>query len=466
MTEKVLLWFKNDLRLHDNETLTKAIVSGKQVLCIYIFDTKLYKNLELGFPKTDQVRFEFTKQCVADLKSNLIEIGGNLMVLTGEPEDLIPELVKMHACTTIFAEKEFGTEELSQLEIIKKSLSNDCEFDFTWGRTLYHLQDIPYAIPEIPLTSKAYRINTTKNTEVRKSYPKPKKIVCPKLSKIAWGELPEAADVGFMHNRNFSLTYVEGGETKALERLDFYLFESEQLTNYRWTRNRSLGLEYSSKFSPYMALGCLSPRTIFEAVKRYEKEVKKNQSTWWIIFEIVWRDYFTFKLMRFQNKVYRTEGYTDKTREFSNDPKLFQRWCEGQTGIPFIDAHMRQLNETGFMSNRGRVNCSSFLVYDYQIDWIWGASYFESKLIDYDVASNWMNWHTQAYQIWYTNPINQANKYKAQDFIRKWVSEIRDLDNITILIPWESDNQNYPKPYEILSKWTRSINKIKKLRLH
>lgn len=114
------------------------------------------------------------------------------------------------------------------------------------------------------------------------------------------------------------------------------------------------------------------------------------------------------------------------------------------------------------MSNRGRVNCSSFLVYDYQIDWTWSAAYFESKLIDYDVSSNWMNWHTQAYQIWYTNPVNQANKYKAQEFIRKWVPEIRSLNDMDILIPWESEIDEYPKPYCIYSKWTRAINKIKK----
>jgi len=465
MKTNALLWFKNDLRLHDNETLVKALASGGKILPVYIFDSKLYRNLELGFPKTDQVRLEFARQCVADLKKNLSKIGGNLMVLHGEPEILIPKLCSDHACDLIFAEQEFATEELNQINKIKKKLPKSSRFDFTWGRTLYHLEDIPYSIPKIPLTSKAYRINTTKNTDVRSTMAAPTKINVVELAEDQWGKLPEATDLGFGEMRNFSLTYMEGGESEALKRLDFYLFESEQLTNYRWTRNRSLGLEYSSKFSPYMALGCLSPRTIYEAVKQYEQHIKRNQSTWWLVFEIVWRDYFTFKLMRFQNQVYHTEGYTNKSREFTNNVSLFKRWCEGKTGIPFIDAHMRQLNETGFMSNRGRVNCSSFLVHDYLVDWTWGAAYFESKLIDYDVASNWMNWHTQAYQIWYTNPVNQANKYKAQEFIRKWVPELRHLDDMNILIPWESEIENYPKPVEIFSKWTRAINTIKKLEL-
>ncbi|WP_430908214.1 DASH family cryptochrome [Maribacter sp. 2-571] len=462
MKKNVLLWFKNDLRLHDNESLVKAIATGATILPVYIFDTERYRKLPLGLPKTDLVRLHFLKQCVSNLRENLKGIGGNLMILTGRPEIIIPKLIKEYNCHTVFAEQEFATEELVQIRQIGKEVEASCTFDFAWGRTLYHLKDIPYAINDIPLTSKAYRINTTKNAVVRGTFRKPKKMSCIALEPRAWSTLPDDKRLGFREGINFTETYVPGGETAALERLEFYTFKSEQLTGYRWSRNRSLGMEYSSKFSPYLALGCLSARTIYETVKRYEAEVKKNQSTWWLIFELIWRDYFTFKLMRFQNKVYHTQGYTDKTYNFKNSVELFHRWCAGETGIPFVDAHMRQLNATGFMSNRGRVNCSSFLVYDYQIDWTWGAAYFESKLIDYDVASNWMNWHAQAYQIWYTNPVNQANKYKAHEFIRKWVPELRHTNDREVLIPWEYDIEGYPSPNTIFKKWTRAITKIKK----
>ena len=457
----VILWFKNDLRLHDNETLVKAIASGRPILPIYCFDPDHYRPLKLGFPKTDMVRFDFLKESVYNLRENLKGIGGNLKILCGSAAILIPELAVQYRCTQIFTEQEFATEEMKVLSSVKQALPEYCKLELYWGRTLYHIEDIPYKIPDIPLTSKTYRIQTQQNSKIRKSFDTPKTLRTIGLPKSEWGELPEISQVGLDKEKNYALTFVEGGESKALERLNFYLFETEQLTSYRWTRNRSLGMDYSSKFSPYMALGCLSPRTIYEAVKSYEKTVKKNQSTWWMIFEIVWRDYFTFKLMRFQNAIYQTEGYSNKTHEFINDKELFGRWCEGQTGIPFVDAHMRQMNETGFMSNRGRVNCSSFLVYDYKVDWTWGAAYFESKLIDYDVGSNWMNWHTQAYQIWYTNPVHQGNKYKAQEFLRKWIPEICHLNDIDILIPWDSDVEGYPRPKEILSKWRRAINKIK-----
>lgn len=460
----ILYWYKNDLRLHDNPALVEALATGEAILPVYIFDTRLYQALESGFRKTDFVRFLFQKECVVNLRQNLKDRGGNLLIRFGNPERIIPDLAEKYHCKAIWCEAEFASEEKNTLTAIAEKLPSKCDINEVWGRTLYHLDDIPYAIEEIPLTSKAYRINTTKKTEVRDLLPEPSSISCADLDLSEWGEMPLAEDLGFDENPSYVQPLVKGGEDAALERLNQYSFETEQLTRYRWTRNRSLGMDYSSKFSPYLAYGCLSPRKVYHEVKRYEDEVKKNQSTWWLIFEMVWRDYFTFKLMRFHNKVYQTDGFTNKKIDFENDPALFSRWCEGTTGIPFIDAHMRQLSATGFMSNRGRVNCASFLVHDYKIDWTRGAAWFESKLIDYDVGSNWMNWHMQAYQIWYTNPVNQANKYSAQEFIRKWVPEIADLDDCFILIPWEADEIDYPKPNEIFSKWNRSINKIKKER--
>lgn len=459
MSAPAIYWFKNDLRLHDNEGLINAITNGSPILPVYIFDPFLYRKVNLGFTKTDAVRFDFINQCVADLRKNLKAIGGNLKVVVGNPSKIIPRIAKEYKCEAIYAEDEFATEELILLKAFRKNLPENCKLHLTWGRTLYHIDDLPYKIPEIPLTSKAFRINTQKATEVRKTFPKIEQLTVFEI--VDWGELPSPEEVGLNETKNYQETYVKGGETEALKRLDYYLFETEQLTSYRWTRNRSMGMEYSSKFSPYMALGCLSPRAIYEAVKKYEKEIKKNQSTWWLIFEVVWRDYFTFKLMRFQNQVYQTEGYVNKKIEFTDDNELFKRWCEGQTGIPFIDAHMRELNATGFMSNRGRVNCASFLVHDYLVDWTWGAAYFESKLIDYDVGSNWMNWHAQAYQIWYTNPVHQANKYNTQEFIRRWVPELRELNDTDILIPWETLQAEYPKPHTVFKKWTRAVNKIK-----
>ena len=525
----VLYWFKNDLRLHDNEALSQAVATGEPLLCCYCFDNKQYKLSDLGFYKTNQIRFQFLLDCLSDLRNQLQNLGGDLIVLTGDPTKEISKLVEKYAVDTIFTEEEHAEEELENLRAVEASLPKPCHLQTYWGRTLYHRDDIPFSIPEIPLVSKTYRIKTTKETEVRPCISTVIEINF--LAIDTYTDLPnftsitseveanpftqpitefkhrndikytsqqternlenQSSDLALFSDSDFntdekhptstelargvadttslysnisalSKPYLRGGEQAAIDRLDHYINEVDGLKNYKWTRNRSLGLDYSSKFSAYLAYGCLSPRLIYHRVKQYEIETKKTYGSWWFIFELVWRDFFIFRHMRVGKALFSKNGFKGKKLVFEDSKLLFERWCLGLTGIPFVDAHMRQLNQTGYMSNRGRVNCASFLIHDYKVDWRWGASYFESRLIDYDVSVNWMNWHMQAFEIWYTNPIHQSNKYKAQDYIRTWIPELSALDDVTILIPWENREVDYPKPAELLTKWTRSINLIKK----
>lgn len=456
-----LVWFKKDLRLHDNEALQTAIRECDEIVFCFCVKQKNFEKLELGFRKADINRFKFLEQAVIDLQKNLENAGAHLIIGAESAIQTLPEIVQKYEITNIYAEEEYASEELNLIAEIQTILPA-INFHFFWSKTLYHKNDIPFDIPNIPLTSKAYRIPAGKEAEPRPPFPAPK--ILKSFPDAKSTKFPSYKTYGFTNKEYDSASpFLEGGETLALERLQYYTFKSQLLTGYRWTRNRSEGLDYSSKFSPYLALGCISPREIFAVVKEYEKLITKNQSTWWLIFELVWRDYFTFKGMKFGDEIFKTKGYKNKDVDFENDPEKFERWCTGTTGIPFVDAHMRQLNETGYMSNRGRVNCASYFVHDLKIDWTWGAAYFESRLIDYDVSANWMNWHMQAFEIYYTNPVHQANKYKAQDYIRKWIPELRDHDDIAVLIPWQFDIPAYPKPIEIFPKWTRAINLIQKL---
>ncbi len=455
-----LVWFKNDLRLHDNEALCQAISSCDKVICCYCLESSLFKELDLDFRKADINRFKFLEQSVLNLRQNLSNINGHLIITGTSALIDIPKLIKQYNITEIFAETEYAFEELTLIENLKKKIP-DVQFNFFWGKTLYHIDDIPFTIENIPLTSKAYRIPTAEKSAPRKPFKSPLKITSHLQAKN--NSFPDYKNYGFS-DADYKSTqpFLQGGETKALERLLYYTFESQQLTGYRWTRNQSLGTDYSSKFSSYLALGCISPRQIFETVKNYEEHIKRNQSTWWLVFELVWRDYFTFKGMKFGVSIFASSGFKNKIIEFENNLENFERWKNGVTGIPFVDAHMRQLNETGYMSNRGRVNCSSYFVHDLKIDWTWGAAYFESKLIDYDVSANWMNWHMQAFEIYYTNPVYQGLKYKSKEFLQKYIPELAQIDDNRIYAPWEYDIASYPRPIEVYSKWQRSINQIKK----
>ncbi|AZI26478.1 DASH family cryptochrome [Pedobacter sp. G11] len=460
MKKRGLVWFKNDLRLHDNEALVMAQQECADLVFCYCIEKNGFEKLALGFRKADIIRFKFLKQAVFDLRKNLTSLGAHLIIGEASALKTIPELVKQYGITDVYAEEEYASEELNLVRSVTDVLPTTT-FHFYWGKTLYHKDDIPFDIQNIPLTSKAYRIPASKESTPRKTFDIPTTLNA--VKQVKTHRFPAYSMYGFSKNEyEKAKPFVAGGETEALKRLEYYTFKSELLTGYRWSRNQSDGLDYSSKFSPYLALGCISAREIYEKVMAYEAKVKKNQSTWWLVFELVWRDYFTFKAMRFGNRIFQSKGYKNKNPDWENDPVKFEKWCNGTTGIPFVDAHMRQLNQTGYMSNRGRVNCSSYLVHDLKVDWTWGAAYFESKLIDYDVTSNWMNWHMQAFEIWYTNPVHQSNKYKAQEFIRKWIPELAKNNDVEVLIPWTFDIPAYPKPIDVYQKWSRAIGLIEK----
>jgi deoxyribodipyrimidine photo-lyase len=256
----------------------------------------------------------------------------------------------------------------------------------------------------------------------------------------------------------------KGGETAAMERLEEYFWTKDLLKTYKETRNGLIGVDYSSKFSAWLALGCISPRGILEEVKRYEKERKKNDSTYWLIFELIWRDYFKFISRKHGSRIFKIGGLKNQIDLWKRDVANFELWKSGQTGIPFVDANMRELKSTGFMSNRGRQIVASFLVNDLESDWTWGASYFESVLVDYDVCSNWANWMYVAgvgndpRENRYFNILRQAKNYdKYGDYVRIWIPELNVMRGFDIHQPWELSTgdlksmgielgKNYPLP--------------------
>lgn len=153
-----------------------------------------------------------------------------------------------------------------------------------------------------------------------------------------------------------------------------------------------LGANYSSKLSAWLANGSVSARKIYWEVKQFEKEIITNESTYWLIFELIWRDYFKYTSLKHGNKIFRLSGILNKELDWGNDDQLLQKWITGETSQSFVNANMKEIAATGFMSNRGRQNVASFWSKEIKQDWRIGAAYFESMLIDYDVHSNWGNW--------------------------------------------------------------------------
>ncbi len=153
-----------------------------------------------------------------------------------------------------------------------------------------------------------------------------------------------------------------------------------------------MGGDYSSKLSPWLAMGCISPKSVYREIKRYEASRKKNASTYWLFFELLWRDFFRFMAKKHGKSIFLPGGITGTPPQNRKDLDAFTKWQHGETGEPFVDANMKELLTTGYMSNRGRQITASYLIHDLGVLWTWGAEWFENRLIDYDPSSNWLNW--------------------------------------------------------------------------
>ncbi|MDI1256047.1 MAG: DASH family cryptochrome [Flavobacterium sp.] len=388
-----IVWFKTDLRLNDNETLIKAITQNDEIIPIYCFDDSHFETTQYGFKKTGNFRAQFLLESLLDLDRNLRKLGSGLLIVKGKPEVEIPIIIKQYKAKKIYAKREVAFEEKQTEELVQNTIWKlQCEMVTVSTSTLYHAEDLPFSIKDIPDVFTQFRRKTEQDAVVRPIFDKPTAIKSPEIPALI---LPTLKDLGLIPIKIDTRAAIQfkGGESEAVKRLNHYFFESKLISNYKLTRNEMVGENYSSKFSAWLALGCISPRFIYDALKKYEALNTANESTYWLVFELLWRDYFRFMIKKYQNKFFHKAGIQDKEITANNqNTNQLQKWIAGKTGVDFIDANMIELQLTGFMSNRGRQNVASYLCNDLKLDWRYGAAYFEQQLIDYDVSSNWGNW--------------------------------------------------------------------------
>ncbi|GAV63671.1 DNA_photolyase domain-containing protein/FAD_binding_7 domain-containing protein [Cephalotus follicularis] len=404
-----IVWFRNDLRILDNEALFKAWVSSEMVLPVYCVDPRLFETTYyFGFHKTGASRAQFLIECLVDLKRNLMKRGLNLLIKHGTPEEVIPSLAKSFGAHTVYAQKESCSEELNIEKLVIKGLrqvmlpsssnkstivgsTDGSQLQLIWGSTMYHIDDLPFNTSSLPDVYTQFRKSVEAKCRIRGCIKLPASLGPPPIVDN-WGGPPSIDQLGLQSQKVIKGMKFVGGESAALSRVSEYFWKKDLLRMYKETRNGMLGSDYSTKFSPWLASGSLSPRFIFEEVKRYERERQANDSTYWVLFELIWRDYFRFLSIKYGNSLFHLGGPRKVERQWSQDQKLFDSWKDGCTGYPLIDANMRELSTTGFMSNRGRQIVCSFLVRDMGIDWRMGAEWFETCLLDYDPCSNYGNW--------------------------------------------------------------------------
>lgn len=390
--QTAIVWFRNDLRLHDNITLLQAIAHNQQIVPLYILDNAIARGCLHSFPKLGAYRRQFLVQCVTDLRSNLQEVGADLIVCEGDTIAVLQALCTQYNATAIYYSKEVAPEEVTlENRLTQAADQMGVAVHSYHNATLLNRENLPFSIANLPDVFTTFRQQVERVNSIPPALPPLSINVPADMQQVHIpAALPLTAQPTPLDKR--AAIHFTGGETAAIARVQQYLWETDGASTYFETRNGLVGHAYSTKLSPWLATGAISARYIHAQVKQYEQERIANKSTNWIIFELLWRDFFRLTMEQYGNKFFLPGGPKGKRPATTADDDAFQQWINGTTNDDFVNANMRELMYTGFMSNRGRQVVASYLVHDLKVNWLKGAAYFESMLVDYDVHSNYGNW--------------------------------------------------------------------------
>jgi len=389
MPKKVAFWFTDDLRLQDNLALNWACNHYASIAFIYVINhhdlgPNNYQHKAIGAH-----RIRFIYQSLFDLEQQLKSLGHRLIILEGQPASEVCRFVAEQQIDVVVRSKPVGWCEQKSWQVIEEHLPQVRCFA-TWNHTLFKPEQLALT-PQHLNSFSSFR----KHVEYHKIAVQP--------VGDALSTLPQPIQVPYSQGltlQNFAQKYVtpstadnpfKGGEHHAMAHVHDY-FSSAAPSSYKLTRNQLDGWDSSSKFSPFLALGNLSPRYIWQQLKEYEAQQGVNDSTYWIGFELLWREYFQWSALQQQARLFSFQGQAEHKPKTSYYSSRFKKWCNGETPYALVNACMKELNATGFMSNRGRQIVASCLVNELAVDWRYGAAYFQQQLLDYDVACNWGNW--------------------------------------------------------------------------
>ncbi len=391
MGKKILVWFRNDLRLHDNEMLVEAVSKADEILPVYIFDPRHFERTHYHSFKTGATRAKFLIESVSSLQQVLVQMGGNLLVLQGHPEEILPGLVEKYELTEVYHHREVASEETAVSVKVEDALWKlKVNLKHFIGHTLYNKEDLPFPIKDIPDVFTQFKKKTERDAVVKPCFTTPTAITFVDLEN--WGEIPGLAEL--LQNPAAAMlkikTDFKGGEQEALAHLHDYLHAGEGMMLANATLKKH---EIVSKLSAWLALGCLSPREVYWKMKEAETNYGVKPYFNQIVLGILWRDYYRFMFKKYGNTFFKPQGF--KKDGFSlrlENTAALQNWKDGQTGQPLVDACMQELNTTGYINQIARQLVATYLVKELGLNWVLGAAYFEEQLIDYCPASNWGNW--------------------------------------------------------------------------
>lgn len=408
-----LYCFTQDLRIADNHLLQAAIEQSKAISFVYVVDPSWFKPSNYHHQPVGELRRKFIWQSLQDLQQELSANGYRLHILFGGTVKVLSTLLQTGKFDTLAMAETVGVYESQQRRALLKH-HPDVHLLSDWSHTLYTPSQLRSA-KCLPEQQQGWKSFSYFRRKVEKAKLNPFALqpshFCGVQSisldnKIRQDEVLESAtrehlQIGSSAEKAASASRSDlyehyayqflGGENAAHKHLQDY-FSSGAASSYKQTRNALDGRYTATGFSPYLANGNLSPRQVYWSLKQFEQDHGGNESTYWIYFELLWREYFQWLALAAKYRLFRFRGLAGAGPLTSFFPERFEKWCKGNTPYPIVNACMHQLNVTGFMSNRGRQLVASCLVNELGVDWRYGAAYFQQQLLDYDVASNWGNW--------------------------------------------------------------------------
>lgn len=390
-----VVWYRNDLRVDDHEALRSACEEQDTIRAVYVKNHK-EQLFERG---AQQAKFE--EETLVNLADHLSQIGIALDILEGKVNEALDSYLQTD--DTVYFHKMTGTEEAASEQYVKDRYTVR-SFE---KQTLHRREDI--GSDELKRVFTAFR----KRVEAKGTFHDP--LDPPTGIRLIREESVKAdPEIAFPFR---------GGESAGRARLQEYF--AEPVFTYKETRNGFLR-DDSSKLSAWLANGSLSPRRVMAELQKAERKKGANESTYWLYFELLWRDFFHLTMRETGSRLFRSNGLKEGQYTWKTDQLAVERWIKGKTGVPFVDAFMNEIRETGWMSNRGRQIVASYLIHELKQDWRIGAQYFEQQLIDHDVASNYGNWAFiagvgNATRTPRFDPVFQQQRYDSnEEFTKRW----------------------------------------------
>ncbi|HIX53620.1 MAG TPA: deoxyribodipyrimidine photo-lyase [Candidatus Sphingobacterium stercoripullorum] len=376
----ILVWFRNDLRLHDNEMLSEVEERASIVIPVYIFDKRYFSTNKYGNKNTGVLRAEFLRQSVKALRKDLQAMDSDLLVYHGFPEDILPRLAVKYEVDQVYHHREVAQRETTISELVETALwQYEIDLKHFIGHTLYHKEDLPFSVREIPEAFANFRKEIERESFVREPFPKPSSLLTPKhLEKT---NIPSLEELGYDQKelefiKNAPLA-IKAGEKNALKSLkDFF-------TSDFWDNQGNI-----TAITPYIASGTISPIYIYhKLIQSKLKDHKKGYEK--VLKALFWRDYFRFMLKKHKNIFFKN---LDKKQNLKNNLELLTQWKNGNTGVEQVDSIIQDLHKTGLIKYSQRKIVGGFLIQKLKQNWLEGASFFEEHLIDYEPASNYGYW--------------------------------------------------------------------------